>query len=92
VSQEITELQHLQKFTKEVDATEVRETPVITGDPQISRRMAHSGITSPKVMLSRNREKPPNALSIKRCDQIPHLGMRRIQVRQWLPFDDKCWH
>ncbi len=54
MSQEIAELQHLQKFTKEVDATEVRETPVITGEPQISRRMARFGITSPKVMLSRN--------------------------------------
>jgi hypothetical protein len=37
VSQEITELQQLQEFPKEVDATEVREAPVITGDPHISR-------------------------------------------------------
>jgi hypothetical protein len=44
-------LQHLQKFVEEVDATEVRETLVITGEPQISRRMAHFGITSPKVAL-----------------------------------------
>ena len=75
-------LQHLKKLMQKIRTAKLRQDPVITGDPQISRRMAHSGISSPKVMLSRNREKPPTALSIKRCDRIPHLEMRRIQVIQ----------
>src|SRR6516165_5848777 len=56
------------------------ETLVITGESQISGRMAHFGITSPKVMLSRNPGVLPNTLSIGRCDQISRIGMRRIQV------------
>jgi hypothetical protein len=42
--------------------------------------MAHFGITSPKVMLSRNIRKPPNTLSIQRCSQDSFCGVRRIQV------------
>jgi len=82
VSQGIAELQHSQEFTEEVDAAEMRETLVITGEPQISRRMAPFGITSPKVMLSRNIRNVPNTLSIQHRDQISHPGMRRIQEKE----------
>jgi hypothetical protein len=34
---------------EEVDPSEVRQTPMITGDSQISWRTAHSTLTSPKV-------------------------------------------
>jgi hypothetical protein len=39
--QEIAQLQQLKKFVKEVNATEVRQTPMIKGDSKISRRPAH---------------------------------------------------
>src|SRR6266849_4947784 len=74
------ELQHLKKFMKEVDATEVCQTPVITGDPKISWRMTHSAITSPKVRLSRNSPNPYERLSIKLAKLLPPGRMRRIQV------------
>src|SRR5437667_12446505 len=73
------ELQHLKKFMKEVDATEVCQTPVITGDPKISWRMTHSAITSPKVRLSRNSPNPYERLSIKLAKLLPPGRMRRIQ-------------
>jgi hypothetical protein len=34
---EVTELQHSNKFVKKVRPAEMRQTPVITGDEQISR-------------------------------------------------------
>ncbi len=40
--QEIAQLQPLKKFVEEVDATEVRQTPMITGDSKISWRPTHS--------------------------------------------------
>jgi hypothetical protein len=39
--QEIAQLQQLKKFVKEVNATEVRQTPMIKRDSKISRRPAH---------------------------------------------------
>jgi len=39
--QEIAQLQQLKKFVEEVDATEVCQTPMITGDSNISWRSAH---------------------------------------------------
>src|SRR5260370_21510836 len=74
------ELQHLQEIMKEVDAAEVRQTPVITGDPKISGRMTHSAITSPKVRLSRNSPNPSEPLSIRLAKPLPPSRMRRIQV------------
>jgi hypothetical protein len=41
-SQEVAELQHSQKFMEEVDSSEVRQTSVIKGDFDISRRISHS--------------------------------------------------
>jgi hypothetical protein len=40
-SQEVTELQHSQKFVKEIDTPEVRQTSMITGDSDTSRRISH---------------------------------------------------
>jgi hypothetical protein len=37
----MAELQHSQKFMEEVDAAVVRQTRVITGDLDISRRIGH---------------------------------------------------
>jgi hypothetical protein len=45
-------LQHLRKMMKKIRTAKLRQDPVIRGDPQIARRMEHSGITSPKVMLT----------------------------------------
>jgi len=45
LGKEIPQLQHSQKFAKEVDATKVGENLVITGETQISRCMAYFGIT-----------------------------------------------
>jgi hypothetical protein len=40
--QEIPELHHSQEFMEEVDTAIVRETSMITGDFDISRRIWHS--------------------------------------------------
>jgi hypothetical protein len=37
LGKEMAELQHLQKFVEEEDATEVRQPRMITGDLEISR-------------------------------------------------------
>jgi hypothetical protein len=39
--QEMAEPQHSQKFMKEVNTTVVRQTRMITGDSNISRRISH---------------------------------------------------
>jgi hypothetical protein len=39
--QEIAQLQQLKKFVEKVDATKVRQTPMIAGDSKISGRSAH---------------------------------------------------
>jgi len=43
--EEIPELQHSEKFPEKIDSAKVRQTTVITGEAQISRRVPHSGIT-----------------------------------------------
>jgi len=40
--QELPELQHSKKFVEEVRPTEMRQSPVIAGDEQISRWSTHS--------------------------------------------------
>jgi hypothetical protein len=45
LGEEIPELQHSEKFPEEIDPAKVRQTTVITGEAQISRRVPHSGIT-----------------------------------------------
>ena len=80
LGKKMAKLQHLQKFVEEVGSAEMRETLMIAGEPQIPRGMAHSGITSPKVMLSRNIRKLPNTLSIQHGNQDSPCRMRRIQV------------
>lgn len=42
VSEEVAHLQHSKKFVEEEGTAEVRQTPVITGDAQVSGRSAHS--------------------------------------------------
>jgi hypothetical protein len=39
--QEMAEAQHSQKFMEEVNTAVVRQTRMITGDPNISRRIWH---------------------------------------------------
>ena len=40
--QEVAQLYHSQKFVKEVNPAEVRQTRMIKGDPDISGRVSHS--------------------------------------------------
>ena len=42
LGENMSQLQHLQEFAKEIHATEVREASMITGDSEVSRRSAHS--------------------------------------------------
>jgi hypothetical protein len=42
MGQEMTELQHSQKFVEKVHSAEVRQTGMITGDSDVSRRISHS--------------------------------------------------
>src|SRR5260370_34933234 len=65
---------------KKMDSTEVRQTPMITGDSQISGRTAHSTLTSPKVRLT---WKPPRCSKPALADPMKRFHtteMRRFQV------------
>jgi len=73
-------MQQLMKFVEAPDISEVCETPMATGGLQIWKQPAHSGITSPKVRLSRKLPKRSKPLSGRAAKAFHMAKMRRIQV------------
>ena len=50
--EEMSKLQHSQKFVEEIHSAEVRQTGMITGDSEISRRSPHSDTDFTKSEVS----------------------------------------
>jgi len=81
LSEGIAKLQQLVKSAEQqVDATEVCQAPVISGNLKIFGRMAHCAITSLKVRLSRNPPNPSQPPSMELAKPLPRSQMRRLQV------------